>query len=231
MPIPASHDGVHYSKFLAEIVQQREAVKYLEIGVQAGHNLTGISVDTAIGIDPAFALAVDATIGKKNLHLHRMSSDAFFARHAVSGIDVVFLDGMHLCEFLLRDFYNVEAASKRNGLIFMHDCLPYSADLIDRIDTRGGPWTGDVWKTVAVLEKHRPDLKILAIDCAPTGLVAITNLDPSSTSLCNAYGDLAAEMHAMPNDAAGLSTFYQGRLIVSSSEILSDFNQSRFFKT
>ncbi len=227
--IPPFFAGTLYTDFLADLCRQRESRVYLEIGVQTGQNLAAIKVDMAIGIDPGFILSVDPTVGKRKLALHRLSSDAFFAREAASHVDLAFLDGMHLFEFLLRDFYNVEAASGRNGLITMHDCMPLDDRMIARTDV--GIWTGDVWKVVMILERYRPDLRVLCVDCAPTGLVCVSNLDPTSTVLRDRYCEIVDEFAAMPNDKEALEAFYQDRRIVSAAEVTSDFRQSLYFRS
>jgi hypothetical protein len=51
-------------------------------------------------------------------------------------------------------------------------------------------WAGDVWKAAAIIRRFRPDLRILTFDARPTGLVAITRLDPRSTVLADRYGEL-----------------------------------------
>ena len=59
-------------------------------------------------------LTVEKTIGTKPIcAIYRATSDDYFARfnpQAALGatVELAFLDGMHLCEFLLRDFLNVE---------------------------------------------------------------------------------------------------------------------------
>ena len=226
--IPAMFPGTAYSDFIAEICRQRESKVYLEIGVQYGINLAGITVNKAIAIDPAFALKVDPTVGKTILEMYRMGSDAFFATKAARDVDLAFLDGMHLFEYLLRDFYNVEAASTRNGLIMMHDCLPLDGNMIARTDV--GIWTGDVWKIVPILEKFRPDLRVVCVDCGPTGLVCVSNLDPASTKLKDQYCDIVKEFAALPNDAEALEDFYKDREITRASDILNDFRQSLYFR-
>ncbi len=222
--------GTFYMKFLSDICQQREVQNYLEIGVQAGINLAGMKVENAIGVDPGFALTVDPTVGKKSLHLYRQTSDSFFAKERPTDIDLAFLDGMHLFEFLLRDIFNTEAACRRSGLILLHDCLPFTIDMASRIQPYG-PWTGDVWKVIPILERYRPDLKIVLIDCEPTGLVALSNLNPASTTLADNYVQIVEEFGAVPNRQSELDKFYAGRRIISAETILSNYSQSLYFRS
>jgi hypothetical protein len=61
-------------------------------------------------------------------------------------------------------------------------------------------WTGDVWKVVSVLRKYRPDLQIYSLNAAPTGLVLITRLDPTSSLLHDKYFDITDEFRRMGSE-------------------------------
>lgn len=237
------HAGVNYQDFISTICKQRDVNKYLEIGVSDGVNISKVSAQTVYGVDPAFTLAVDPTIGKEQLRLYRMTSDKFFDRHSVDlkssgGVEFAFLDGMHLFEYLLRDFANTEACSHPSGLIAMHDCLPFDGEMIERVPNfaartsklYGGAWTGDVWKIVPLLKKYRPDLKLVLVDCAPTGLICATGLDPKSSVLKDNYLSIVNEFLSMSNDLAAIKNLYSENEISSSIEILANYNQSLYFK-
>jgi hypothetical protein len=109
---------------------------------------------------------------------------------------------MHLVEFLLRDFINVERHCKLNSVIFIHDCLP-TDQYVARRDVNDHTfksrsrhpewWTGDVWKVLEIIIKYRTDLRVVVFNAHPTGLVAVTRLDPSSRLLTDRYFDLVAE--------------------------------------
>src|SRR5207302_7266429 len=98
---------------------------------------------------------------------------------------------LHWYEVLLRDFINTEKHCHANSVIALHDCLPFIGEMTGRFPNpqdRLRPeykrlWAGDVWKTLVLIKSNRPDLKIMSLDCAPTGLVLITGLDPSSALL------------------------------------------------
>jgi hypothetical protein len=66
-------------------------------------------------------------------------------------------------------------------------------------------WAGDVWRTLWVLKRHRPDLSFTVLDAPPTGLVLITNLDPSSTLLRDNYAALTREMFSLTLPEVGLA--------------------------
>lgn len=94
-------------------------------------------------------------------------------------IDLVFIDGLHLFEQVLRDIAAVEARCTAESVILVHDCLPIDAVTSSRERTTV-VWSGDVWKAIPALRSARPDLRIKTLDVAPTGLGVITGLDPSS---------------------------------------------------
>jgi hypothetical protein len=96
---------------------------------------------------------------------------------------------------------NTERHARRNSIILLHDCLPTDPhvarrnngdDTLAHRSSRPGWWAGDVWKTVAILKKYRPDLRLHACTAAPTGLIAVTNLDPGATTLSDNYFDIVA---------------------------------------
>ncbi|RAI17676.1 hypothetical protein SAMN06265338_10929 [Rhodoblastus acidophilus] len=217
-----SHTDDGYADVLNGLIASRDARRYLEIGVSKGDNLAAIRVDTAIGVDPNFRLNVNVAAGKNALHLFQQSSDAFFQsgvleRLAPEGVDLAFLDGMHLFEFLLRDFANAERRSRGNSLIAMHDCFPLNAEMTERVhafETRkdktfAGWWTGDVWKIIPILRKYRPDLVLKGVKSPPTGLLFATNLDPRSDALFENYLRIVTEFKAVENSEDNLRAAYE----------------------
>jgi hypothetical protein len=175
--------------------KRRRVARYLEIGTQSGDSLKR-AVGQAIAIDPEFRLDKAAWGERPGIRLFEMTSDAFFAAHdpcAILGgpIDLAFIDGMHLAEYVLRDFVNVERHCDRGALIVLHDAIPGNFEMTER-DRRtaarrdkalANAWTGDVWRVLPILRRERPDLHIQILDCEPTGLVLISNLDPGSRRL------------------------------------------------
>ncbi len=201
--------GVLYTDFFKFIDTNLHPRSYFEIGTHLGRSVKEFSC-SAVCVDPQFMLDQDVLTGRPQTHFYQMPSDQFFLEHNLQDIfrhgpDVCFLDGMHRSEYLLRDFMNTERLCHRRSVIFMHDCLPVNARMALRTHEAGDPseghwqhaWTGDVWKIVPLLKAHRPDLRILCLDCAPTGLVAVTNLDASSTVLRDGYAGLKEELRTM----------------------------------
>jgi hypothetical protein len=203
----------------------------MEIGTNAGESLKAARC-SSIAVDPAFALGTDVTSGKEACHLYRMPSDRFFARFNPTDIlgmpiDMAFIDGMHLYEFVVRDISNVEKHCKRNSIIAIHDCIPtdvYVAERVDdydrrkKVSTRPDWWTGDVWKIIPLLKSYRPDLCMYAVDSFPTGLLLLTNLDPTSAVLSDKYFDICREFQQLSLMEYGLERFISELGLVSTSE-------------
>lgn len=209
--LKAAHIGESYGDFLSRLHEFLRPRSYLEIGSRAGDSLALASCPS-IAIDPDFKLDPKFMGKKAFCGLYRMGSDEFFSQHdatAILGIpvDLAFLDGLHLAEFLLRDFINVERHCKRNSIVVIHDCLPLDLQMARRRETDFNKsarhphwWTGDVWKVVIALKKYRPDLRIYALDASPTGLIVITCLDPTSSLFSEKYFDLIDEFRSMTSD-------------------------------
>lgn len=166
---------------------------YLEIGIDNGASLSYVEVPS-IGVDPAPNITYE--LGP-HIQVHRDKSDDFFAKpDAVAHfggvpLDFAFIDGMHLSEFALRDFMNLEKLMSRSGVIVFDDMLPRNDLEAFRI-RRTNAWAGDVYKVMEILEQHRPDLVLLPLNSNPTGTLLIANLDPSSRVLEERYDELEA---------------------------------------
>ena len=177
-------------EFLRELHKVVGNRNYLEIGVNDGRSLK-LSRVPSIAIDPAFKVVTEL---RCDVHLVRATSDDFFARdnpliHLKGGrhpirnlarnrtpfgywtrttLDLSFIDGMHLFEYALRDFMNVEHHSDWASVIAFDDMLPRSVDEAAR-DRHTKFWAGDVYKMIEVLGRYRPDLVVLPVDTQPTG--------------------------------------------------------------
>ena len=196
--------GDDYITVLDHIHRHVRPRTYLEIGVETGRSLRLVAPYTrAIGIDPKPVLEGPPP---PNAALFRMTSDEFFARHDVRAelgglpIDLAYIDGMHLFEYALRDFINIERYCDAGSTIVFDDCLPR-----DRLTAQRERiltfWTGDVWKVVLVLRKYRPDLSIHTIAAPPTGVCVVRNLDPRSTVLPERLDKIVEEFMSLDYSA------------------------------
>ena len=176
-----------YYRVLDELHGRLRPATYLEIGVHEGDSLALCRSGTrAIGVDPALPGCLRAEV---EAELVAATSDEFFADHEPVAIDLAFIDGLHLFEQALRDFVNVERWAAPGATVLVHDCIPIDAETSSRERTTV-VWSGDVWKVVACLRDHRPDLSIDIVDVPPTGLAVITGLDPTSTVLADRFDEL-----------------------------------------
>ena len=176
--------------FLRELHQQIQPRTYLEIGVSDGKSLS-LSRARSIAIDPEFRVTYPL---RCDVDLVRAKSDAFFARTDplahLKGVplDLTFIDGMHLSEFALRDFMNVESHMNRAGIVVLDDVLPRNALEAAR-NRLTSAWAGDVYKSLEVLERHRPDLLVLLVNTYPTGTAIVIGVDPGSNVLKEVYDE------------------------------------------
>lgn len=196
-----------YYRLLARIHRQLKPRTYVEIGVSCGDAIVLCQgADICIGIDPDPNIRV---VLPTPARIHRITSDAFFADDNLtaqlrkSPIDLAFIDGMHLFEFALRDFVNLEHYCGRQATILVHDCHPMDRASAARKRTTV-LWTGDVWKLIVCLKKYRPDLQVRTVDVAPSGLAIIRGLDPASTVLSSRMREIEKEF--IPQDFDQIET-------------------------
>ncbi len=82
-------------------------------------------------------------------------------------------------------------------MIAIHDVLPQNASVASR-ERVGRAWTGDVWRIVPCLAKHRPNLKLRLLDASPSGLLLVSRLDPANTVLAHHEADVSEEYLGQP---------------------------------
>jgi hypothetical protein len=186
---------MQYLDFLQRVHETLRPATYLEIGIRHGHSLA-LSSATTIGIDPDFDLKSDAPPGAR---LYEEESDAFFARPDALAhfggrpAGLSFIDGMHLAEYALRDFVNVEQACAWNSVVVIDDILPRNVDEAARARVTRA-WTGDVYKLLEIFAQHRPDLTTLRVDVEPTGVLLVLGLDPANRTLAESYQELERQI-------------------------------------
>ena len=117
-----------------KIIIKRNYTSYLEIGCFKDETFNQINIKKKIGVDP---------VSGGNL---RMTSDKFFIENKEK-FDLIFIDGLHVYEQVIKDIFNSIKVLKENGIILVHDCLPrklWYQTPIRMSDT----WNGDVWKAI-----------------------------------------------------------------------------------
>lgn len=187
----ATRGEMPYLDVLARIHTEFAPTLYLEIGVRHGNSLA-LARAKAVGVDPE----PDIRVGlPPDTTLVAQTSDDFFSGSAAQalggGPELVFIDGMHHFECALRDFMHAERLMPPHGLMVVDDIFPNHPAQAER-ERRTGSWTGDVWKLKQILETYRPDLHLLALDTAPTGLLLVAGLDAANTVLKENYPAIVA---------------------------------------
>jgi hypothetical protein len=215
---------------------------YLEIGVSDGRSLV-LSRAPSIGVDPAFKITAPIHC---DVQLVKATSDDFFAQadplahfrgssgrlggrrpsqpasggdSPSTGLDLSFIDGMHLFEFALRDFMNVERYSSWYSVIVFDDMLPRNVDEAAR-DRHTLDWTGDVYKIIPVLARYRPDLIAIPLDTSPTGILVVLGADPGNAALRDHYDEIVAEW-VVPDPQSIPREIIERRNAMAAEELLA----------
>lgn len=224
-------DGPHYLDVLADLHKALKPEWYLEIGTNRGRSLVHC-LGNFVAVDPKFVFENFAMKSMAEGHFLQSTSDDFFAsgfleRNEIRP-DLGFLDGLHLFEFLLRDFMNFERRASSGAMAILHDCLPYnnSMEARDWDQALTKSWSGDVWKTLVILQDHRPDLKIQVLDAFPTGLVMVSGLDPENRVLDKAYDDIVAQYSDVRLRDFGVTEFFDRFEIESSYHYLKKLHSA-----
>ena len=128
---------------IQNIIDKKKYDNYLEIGCDKDQSFSKIKVKNKIGVDP---------VSGGNI---RSTSDQFFSSNT-SKFDIIFIDGLHHYEQVIKDVNNSLKILNDNGFILLHDCLPRSI-AHQAIPRYRGSWNGDVWKALVEL-RTRSDL-------------------------------------------------------------------------
>ncbi len=182
--------------FLGQVHAALRPRGYLEIGVRHGRSLS-LAGCPSVAVDPWPEL--EAPAGPE-VSLFAETSDWFFelhAKEALAGpVDLAFIDGAHRFENVLRDFMNVERYSHPATLVVIDDVFPNHAAQAHR-ERHTQVWTGDVWKIIPCLKRHRPDLLLVPIDTAPTGMLLVLGCKRGHRVLCERYNPIVREILAL----------------------------------
>jgi hypothetical protein len=201
--------GPPYYRVLNWIHQFLKPENYFEIGVHKGTSIRQALPDTrCVGVDPS--PNIEGRLSKAK-QIYELTSDEFFEhydlRELLGGpVDLAFIDGLHLFEQVLRDFANLERSCDANTVVLLHDCMPLDQETASRERTTDF-YSGDVWKAVLAIRRHRPELKMVMVPTAPTGLCLVRGLDPDAAEFADdlpeiteTYLDLEFDYYAANRD-------------------------------
>lgn len=137
------------------LIEKYAYKSYLEVGTQdPKSNFDLIKAEHKVSIDP-FPRGEVSFIGTSDEYFNSIHKDVKF--------DIIFIDGLHHSEQVVKDITNSIKHLTLNGTIVCHDCLPYTEKMQLR-DDNGGEWTGDVWKAIAKLRVECIDLSIFVVN-------------------------------------------------------------------
>ncbi|WAP67418.1 class I SAM-dependent methyltransferase [Jiella pelagia] len=191
---------MNYKTALTLLHEGLNPASYVEIGCREGNSL-GLANCPSVAIDPEFEIRTEL---RAPTRIFRQTSDDFFAtqdlEHLLGGkVELAFVDGMHNSEYVLRDILNLEKHARHDSVVVIDDVLPQDIAWTSR-ERQTRAWTGDVYKVIPFLRKHRPDLSIHVFDITMKGMAVITGFDPGSrliqTSLAEHEAVLAGDEFA-----------------------------------
>ena len=133
-------------------IQKNGYKDYLEIGLDSGICRDSVNIENKTTVDPDVR-TMNPT--------HLMTSDEFFAQNK-NTFDVIFIDGLHHGEQVLRDIENSLNVLNDGGMIFCHDMMP-TTEKVQAVPRISDVWTGDCWKAWAKLRGTRADIEMFII--------------------------------------------------------------------
>ena len=158
-------------EFIQRVIDMIPNARYLEIGVSTGETFTRIKARMKTGVDPVYAFDFEANAeADDTAHYEVMTSDAFFQKTIERGVkkfDVVFLDGLHTFEQILKDLLAAVHVVEDSGIIVIDDVIPsdYTASVGDvptmfalrrAAGSADASWMGDVYKIVWFVAMYMP---------------------------------------------------------------------------
>ena len=148
------------------IIDKYNFENYLEIGCDKDQSFSKIKIRNKVGVDPISGGTI------------RSTSDNFFKNND-NKFDVIFIDGLHYYQQVIRDINHSLEILNDDGFILVHDCLPKSLAQ-QAVPRYRGYWNGDVWKAIVELRtKKNLDIFTSQIDFG----VAVIRKKPNSSIL------------------------------------------------
>ena len=142
-------ENIYRWNLIQLIIDKYNFKDYLEIGCDKNQSFSKIIVNNKVGVDPISGGTI------------RSTSDDFFLKNLNNNYDVIFIDGLHYYEQVLKDIKNSLKILNIDGFILVHDCLPRTL-AHQAVPRYRGSWNGDVWKSIVEL---RNDIDLDVITC------------------------------------------------------------------
>jgi hypothetical protein len=165
------NDAARRINALAKLLGSR---RYLEIGVYQGQTLFDVEIAGRTAVDPGFAFDMAERANDSIRFVEKTSDDFFLSEPVSSAYDLIFVDGLHVFEQVVRDFSNALLHAHPQTVLIIDDTVPndvYSA-IPDPNKTHAfrkaqgndcGWWHGDVFKLVFYIHDFWPGLNYRTI--------------------------------------------------------------------
>lgn len=153
------------TEIINRLVDKFNYKSYLEIGIGQGTNFEEINCEYKECCDPH---PFDDCVCMDKV-TYRMTSDEMFEIMDYNKkFDIIFIDGLHSAEQVLRDLWNSFNHITEHGSILIHDSLPiakefamypFPGEVIDKL------WYGDVYRIYPILVNEGMKFNIFEDDC------------------------------------------------------------------
>ena len=138
------------TQLINSLIATNGYLSYLEIGYGDGINFSQVVCQKKVSVDPIFTPTFKGT------------SDDFFAQNT-DNFDLIFIDGLHLAEQVLKDVDNALRSLNKNGTILIHDCKPRE-EIHQSREKLTRTWNGDVWKAIVEIARKGYNVSLLPVD-------------------------------------------------------------------
>jgi len=136
-------EEVKFSRFdvINFLIEKYNYKSYLEVGVQYALAWDEIKCEHKVGVEPIHA--------HEDSRIKKLYSDDFFAVNGEK-FDIIFIDGDHNYEQVIKDIRNAKRFLNPSGAIVMHDCRPLNEEY------GTNPYlNGTVWKAICEIRSER----------------------------------------------------------------------------
>lgn len=161
--------------FIKQVANKLGSKSYLEIGLsenpKAPYRLIDVQDKTSVDMrevtNPDFCMSSDDFFKNLNNGLTKFDKDKKW--------DLIFIDGDHFAEQVYEDLCNSFDHLSENGVIFLHDSLPWRYDMTIEWHVGSKQATcQDAWKVIEYCLKEREDMHVCTIEESGGGLGVIT---------------------------------------------------------
>jgi hypothetical protein len=156
---------------IKELIDKTQAKSYLEVGLGNRVHFNAVPVEDKWGVSPD-AKPDDARI-------FQAPSDIFFKSLCPpeKRFDVIFIDGLHRYEQVVRDLVHSLAVLAPGGFIAIHDIDPTNKNFKVYSENKNpGAWVGDTWKILPHVHFEMRKLPYYALQKWP-GMLVVSNPD------------------------------------------------------